>query len=100
MLILRGLSGAICLLLGSSESVDELLEFSEAWHNSNCSAVPLTLSSTQSTRPERVSSDRRSCHVIESEREMWKDVVPSMMSDEEDVGDNSFRIHRQEWRSQ
>ena len=30
---------------------------------------------------------------------MWQDVTPTMMSDEEDVGDNTFRIHRQEWCS-
>ena len=38
--------------------------------------------------------------MLESEQEMWEDVNPSMMSDEEDVGNNTFRIHRQEWRSQ
>ena len=27
-------------------------------------------------------------------------VVPTMMSDEEDVGDNTFRVHRQDWRSE
>ena len=43
--------------------------------------------------------DRRSCRVTESEQEMWQDVTPTMMSDEEDVGENTFRIHRQEWRS-
>ena len=29
----------------------------------------------------------------------WKDVVPTMMSDDEDVGNNTFRVHHQEWRS-
>ena len=38
--------------------------------------------------------------MLESEQKMWDDVSPSMMSDEEDVGNNTFRIHRQEWRSQ
>lgn len=38
--------------------------------------------------------------MLELEQTMWDDVTPSMMSDEEDVGDNTFRIHRQEWRSQ
>ena len=38
--------------------------------------------------------------MLESEQEMWEDITPSMMSDEEDVGNNTFRIHRQEWRSQ
>ena len=27
---------------------------------------------------------------MESECEMWQDVSPTMMSDEEDVGDNTF----------
>ena len=31
---------------------------------------------------------------------MWQDVTPTMMSDEEDVGNNTFRVHRQDWRSQ
>ena len=31
---------------------------------------------------------------------MWQDVSPTMMSDEEDVGNNTFQVHRQEWRSQ
>ena len=30
----------------------------------------------------------------------WQDVVPTMMSDEEDVGDNTFRVHRQDWCSE
>ena len=34
-----------------------------------------------------------------SEQEVWQDVIPNMMSDEEDVGNNTFRVHRQEWRS-
>ena len=44
--------------------------------------------------------DRRSNQVLASELSKWPDVVPTMMSDEEDVGDNTFRVHRQEWRSQ
>ena len=27
-------------------------------------------------------------------------MTPTMMSDEEDVGNNIFRVHRQEWHSQ
>ena len=43
----------------------------------------------------------RSCQVMGSEQEVWQDdVTPTMMSDEEDVGYNTFRVHRQEWRSQ
>ena len=38
--------------------------------------------------------------MLASELLKWQDVVPTMMSDEEDVGDNTFRVHRQEWRSQ
>ena len=38
--------------------------------------------------------------MLESEKEMWVDVTASMMSDEEDVGNNTFRIHQQQWRSQ
>lgn len=30
---------------------------------------------------------------------MWKDVTPAIMSDEEDIGNNTFKIHRPEWRS-
>lgn len=37
---------------------------------------------------------------MESECEMWHDMSPTMMSDEEDVGDNTFRIHCQEWCSE
>ena len=38
---------------------------------------------------------------MESEQEVWQDdVTPTMMSDEEDVGNNTIRVHRQEWRSQ
>lgn len=44
--------------------------------------------------------ERRSCRVLASEQEMWEGVTASMMSDEEDVGNNTFRIHRQDWRSQ
>ena len=44
--------------------------------------------------------DRRSGRVMGSEQEVWQDVAPTMMSDEEDVGSNTFRVHRQEWRSQ
>ena len=32
--------------------------------------------------------------------QLWQDVTPNMMSDEEDVGNNTFQVHRQEWRSQ
>lgn len=38
--------------------------------------------------------------MLTSELPKWLDVVPTMMSDEEDAGDNTFRVHRQEWRSQ
>ena len=31
---------------------------------------------------------------------MWQHVTAAMMSDEEDVGSNTFKVHRQEWRSQ
>ena len=44
--------------------------------------------------------DRRSGRVMGSEQEVWQDVAPTMMSDKEDVGNNTFRVHRQEWRSQ
>ena len=44
--------------------------------------------------------DRRSCRVMGSEQEVWQDVTPTMMSDEEDVGNNTFRVHRREWHSQ
>ena len=43
--------------------------------------------------------DRRSGRVMGSEQEVWQDVTPTMMSDE-DVGNNIFRVHHQEWRSQ
>ena len=33
------------------------------------------------------------------ELERWKDITPSMMSDEDDDGDGTFHVHRQEWRS-
>ena len=29
----------------------------------------------------------------------WHDLSPALMSDEEDIGQNTFKIHRQEWRS-
>ena len=38
--------------------------------------------------------------MLESEFNKWKDVIPTMMSDEEDIGDNTFRVHHQEWCSQ
>ena len=44
--------------------------------------------------------DRRSCRVLRGELDKWQDIIPTMMSDEEDVGNNTFRVHRQEWRSQ
>ena len=34
----------------------------------------------------------------EDEREKWRDIHPTMMSDEED-SEGRFKIHRQEWRS-
>lgn len=43
--------------------------------------------------------DRRGRRVNEGEREKWKDLSPAVMSDEEDIGHNTFKIHRQEWRS-
>ena len=30
---------------------------------------------------------------------MWKDVAACMMSDEEDVGENTFKTHQPEWQS-
>ena len=41
----------------------------------------------------------RSSRVMGSEQEVWQDVTPTMMSDE-DVGNNTFRVRRQEWHSQ
>ena len=43
--------------------------------------------------------ERRGRLVVEAEREMWKDVTAYMMSDEEDVGENTFKTHQPEWRS-
>ena len=44
--------------------------------------------------------ERRSCRVKEWEQSIWEDIIPSMMSDEEDMGNNTFCLHHQEWRSQ
>ena len=38
--------------------------------------------------------------MLEWEQEKWKDITPGMMSDEEEDGDDTFRVHRQEWRSE
>ena len=37
--------------------------------------------------------------VQEVEREMWSKMTAIMMSDEEDVGENTFKVHPPEWRS-
>ena len=42
--------------------------------------------------------ERRGRHVTEEEKAKWKDIHPTMMSDEEDC-EGKFKIHRQEWRS-
>lgn len=34
--------------------------------------------------------DRRSYQVQDSEQSLWEDITPTMMSDEEDVGQNTF----------
>ena len=44
--------------------------------------------------------ERRGRLVTETEREMWQSVTASMMSDEEDVGGNTFKVHPPEWRSE
>ena len=31
--------------------------------------------------------------------EMWKDVTAAVMSGEEDVGNNTFKVYTPEWRS-
>ena len=36
--------------------------------------------------------------MTEEEKDKWKDIHPTMMSDEEDM-EGKFKIHRQEWRS-
>lgn len=36
---------------------------------------------------------------MESEMSEWNDVTPSMMSEEEDMGDNTFKVHQPLWRS-
>lgn len=36
--------------------------------------------------------------MTEEEKEKWKAIHPTMMSDEED-SEGKFKIHRQEWRS-
>ena len=38
--------------------------------------------------------------VKEREAQAWKDVLPCMMSEEEDTGPNTFERHRPLWRSQ
>ena len=43
--------------------------------------------------------ERRGRLVVEAEREKWKDMTACMMSDEEDVGENTFKTHQPEWRS-
>lgn len=43
--------------------------------------------------------ERRGRHVQNSEREKWNDITPAMMSEEEDIGDNTFKIHKPQWRS-
>lgn len=43
--------------------------------------------------------ERRGRLVGETEREMWKHVTASMMSDEEDIGGNTFKVHVPKWRS-
>ena len=43
--------------------------------------------------------DRRSNYILSYKLSKWQDVVPTMMSDE-DVGDDTFQVDRQEWESQ
>ena len=43
--------------------------------------------------------DRCSKHVLAAESEKWKDVHPSMMSDEETVDTKTLKRKRPEWRS-
>ena len=48
----------------------------------------------------RRSVSRRARYIQDDESGMWRDVQPSMMSDEEDIGSNTFKIHKPEWRSE
>lgn len=43
--------------------------------------------------------DRRSKFISTEESEMWKDVHPVMMSDEETIDSNTLKRKRPEWRS-
>lgn len=43
--------------------------------------------------------ERRGHQVLESEMERWNDVTPAMMSEEEDIGENTFKVHQSQWRS-
>ncbi len=44
--------------------------------------------------------ERRGRHVQDPEKDMWADVTPAMMSGEEDIGNNTFKVHQPEWRSE
>ena len=44
--------------------------------------------------------ERRGRQVKDTEKEMWSEVTPAMMSDEEDIGDNTFKVHQPDWRSE
>lgn len=43
--------------------------------------------------------ERRGRHLLEEERERWQDVLPTMMSDEEEGDGGEFAVHRPVWRS-
>ncbi len=42
--------------------------------------------------------ERRARHVTDSEMNLWENITPNMMSDEEEVN-GEFKIHRPGWRS-